>query len=76
MSRTDALGVAGVGLLAVVCCAGLPAVVAFVGGLTLVGLLGGSLVVCLFVAATGALVVRARRRRACSPAATGRPRRS
>lgn len=74
MRRTDALGVAGI--VAVLCSAGLPAVVAFVGGLTLVGLLGGSLVVWLFVAATGTLVVRARRRRACSPTAAGRPRRS
>lgn len=72
--RTDALSIAGVGVLAVFCCAALPVVVAFVGGLTIGALLGGGLFVCVLVGATAALVVRVRRRRACSPTATGRTR--
>jgi predicted phage tail protein len=67
MRRNDALGVVGIGALAVVCCAALPAAVAFAGGLTVVALLG----VCLAVGATAALIVRARRRHA-QPTATGR----
>lgn len=73
MRRTDALSVAGVGVLAVFCCA-LPAAIAFVGGLTVGALLGRGLFVCVLVGATAALVVRVRRRRACSPTATGRTR--
>jgi len=75
MRRTDALSIAGVGVLAVFCCAALPAAVAFVGGLTVAGLLGDGLFVCvLVVGATAALVVRVRQRRAGSPTATGRTR--
>jgi hypothetical protein len=43
MRGRDAFGTLGIGVLAVICCAGLPAVLAFAGGLTVVGLLGGGL---------------------------------
>jgi hypothetical protein len=65
MRGRDALGVLGIGGLAVVCCAGLPAVVAFAGGVTLVGLLGGFLLAAV-VGSAAMIVVRARGRRNCT----------
>lgn len=76
MGHGDVFGLAGVGVLALLCCAALPVVIAFLGALTLTGLLGGSLAVCLLVASAAAMVVRARRRRACPPTAAGPPGRS
>jgi len=65
MRGGDALGVLGIGGLAVVCCAGLPALVAFAGGVTVVGLVGGGLLVA--AAGTAAMIVlRARDRRDCA----------
>jgi hypothetical protein len=62
MRGREALGVLGIGGLAVVCCAGLPAIVAIAGGVTLFGLLGGFLLAA-GVGSAAMIVVRARGRR-------------
>jgi hypothetical protein len=80
---TGLIATVGVGVFAVVCCAGLPLITGLVGGLTVAGVLGvgtGLLVAAAAVAAV-ALVVRSRQRRACelptphspSPPAAGEP---
>lgn len=58
-------GPSGSGVLAVICCAGLPAVLAFAGGLTVVGLLGGGLAAAV-VGFAAMVVARARGRRDCA----------
>jgi len=71
MRGRDTVGVLGIGVLAVVCCAGLPTVLAFAGGLTVVGLLGGGLAAAgLGFAAV--IVVRAQGRRGCTERASHR----
>lgn len=66
MRPRDLLATAGLGAVAVICCAGLPAVLALLGGVTVVGLLGGGVVLALLAGCAGAFVARARRRRACA----------
>ena len=58
----EMLGAFWFGVLAVVCCAGLPAVLAFAGGLTVVGLVGGVLAATV-VGCAAVIVLRARSRR-------------
>ena len=62
-----------VGAVAIVCCAGLPALAAVFAGLTLATILGvGGGLVALILAVAGTIaILRARRRRSCSP--TQRP---
>jgi hypothetical protein len=62
---------AGVGVVAVLCCAALPAIVALLGGIALTAILGlaGAVLVAVALIAGGMRVVRARRRRACAPTA-------
>jgi hypothetical protein len=67
MRGRDLLAPLGVGVLAVICCAGLPAVLALLGGVTIVGLLGGGAALAVLAGCAGAFVVRLRRRRACAP---------
>lgn len=57
---------ATVGVLAVICCAGLPAIAAVLGGITIAGVLGvtGGLLALAALAGAALLAVRARRRRA------------
>jgi hypothetical protein len=62
MGGRDTVGVLEIGVLAVVCCAGLPVVLAFAGGLTVVGLLGGGLAAA-GVGCAAMVVGRARGRR-------------
>jgi hypothetical protein len=66
---TTTLAAAGVAVIAVVCCAGLPAIAAVLGGITLaavLGVAGGILAVTGLVAAV-VFTIRVRRRRACAP---------
>jgi hypothetical protein len=65
MRGRDTLGVLGIGVLAVICCAGLPTVLAFAGGLTVVGLLGGGLAAAVLGCAA-MVVARTRGRRDCA----------
>jgi len=65
MRGRDTVGVLGIGVLAVVCCAGLPTVLAFAGGLTVVGLLGGGLAAAV-VGFAAVIVARTRGRRDCA----------
>ena len=62
-----AVAVAG---LAIVCCAGLPSGAAMFAGLTVAVILGsgGVIIGVVAVGGAGALLLRARRHRACSPA--------
>jgi len=71
------LAAVGIGVLAVLCCAGAPLIVGVVGGVALGSVLGLAAGVIAIVAATVLVVVRTRRRRACAArrpaAAPGRP---
>lgn len=64
----------GIGILAVVCCAGLPVLAGVFAGLTLATILGlgGGLIALVAALAGMVLALRARRRRSCSPT-TQRP---
>jgi hypothetical protein len=69
----EGLPIAAVAVVGVVCCAGLPALATVLGGLALgavLGVAGGVLVLAGLIAAA-VLLVRMRRRRRCSPPATG-----
>jgi hypothetical protein len=70
---TTVLAPLALGVVAVVCCAGLPALAVVFAGLTLATILGvGSGLVALIAAVAGTvLILRARRRRSCPP--TQRP---
>ena len=56
--------VAGIGALAVVCCAGLPLLVGLAGGLALGAVLGAGAGIVAVVSLTALVLARARRRRA------------
>jgi hypothetical protein len=64
----------GIGVLAIVCCAGLPVLAGVLAGLTLATILGvgGGLLALIAVLAGMVLALRARRRRSCPPT-TQRP---
>jgi hypothetical protein len=68
---SDNITVAAVAVtvIGVACCAGLPAIAAVIGGLTLAAVLGvaGGLLAAGALVATVVFVVRARRRRSCTP---------
>jgi len=67
MRHGDVFGVLGIGVGTVTCCAGLPVLLAFAGGLTVLELAGAGLVVAGAASAVAAVLVAARRRRACRP---------
>jgi hypothetical protein len=71
MRGRDSLGILGMGVLAVICCARLPAVLAFAGSLTVVGLLGGGLTVAV-VGFAAMVMLRTRDRRGCADRASRR----
>lgn len=64
MRRTDLLGIVGVGVFAVACCAVLPALVAFAGGVGVAALLGGGVAVAVVAGIATVVLLSARRRRA------------
>lgn len=64
MRRTDLLGIFGVGVFAVVCCAVLPALVAFAGGFGVAALLGAGVAVGAVAGIATVAVLTARHRRA------------
>ncbi len=72
------IGLAGLALLPIVCCAGLPLLVAAGLSVTAFALIGGITAGLIAVAAVIALlIVRARKRRACAAPAIGNvPRRT
>jgi hypothetical protein len=67
--------VLGVGVLAVLCCAGLPLVASVVGALTVAGVVGvgAGVVIAAGAVSAGVLLLRAHRRRTSPTAAATRP---
>jgi uncharacterized membrane protein YedE/YeeE len=59
----------GIGVLAIVCCAGLPVLAGVFAGVTLATILGlgGGLIALIAVLSVMVLALRARRRRRCPP---------
>jgi hypothetical protein len=60
---------AGLAVVGVACCAGLPVLATAVGGLTVAAVLGvaGGVLLAAAVIVVGVLVLRSRRRRRCAP---------
>ena len=68
MSESKGIGLAGLALLPIVCCVGLPLLLAAGLSVAAFALIGGIAVGAVALAAAVALLlVRARRRRACAP---------